>query len=391
MSPAGRPPLDIGKHGRFNVKEIAPKVWVARCRYRGADGKTRPVQRQGPSQQKAIANLQDALDRQPSYTGSEITADTLVSIAADAWFESLDREVAQDLKSPETVRVYRSIWTNHMLPALGGLRCREATTPRLNGFLVALGRTVKPGQRKTAKNILSGLAGFIVRQGALDVNPVREVERISSGEQKQVRAMTLEEIARWLRFLEADEDAGKKDLYDLTLIMLATGCRISEALAIQIETDVDVTAGTILLDHRTRPVKGQGVLRVKRRGNKGEGVLLRVPSWAVTVCKRRKLRFGGAGPLFPSTTDTYRDPTNVLHAIAKARDAAGLGWVTSHSYRKTVATFLDRADLEPREIAAQLAHANEATTRRFYIAPRPSSGRAAEVLEVFDPAKIRGN
>src|SRR2546430_3950985 len=135
MSPAGRPRLPIGSHGNIKVTEIAPGVWKARCRFRDADGHTRPVQRQGKSRQDARNNIQDALRNRPSFADSEITSETPLSVVAESWFESLERAVAQDLLSPATVATYRSNWRTHMLGAIGELLCREATTPCLNRFM----------------------------------------------------------------------------------------------------------------------------------------------------------------------------------------------------------------------------------------------------------------
>jgi integrase len=56
-------------------------------------------------------------------------------------------------------------------------------------------------------------------------------------------------------------------------------------------------------------------------------------------------------------------------------------WVTSHTFRKTVATRLDEAGLTPRQVADQLGHANPSMTLDVYFGRQVVSAEAARVLE----------
>jgi integrase len=55
--------------------------------------------------------------------------------------------------------------------------------------------------------------------------------------------------------------------------------------------------------------------------------------------------------------------------------------VTTHSFRKTVATALDRADLSARDIADYLGHENPSITQDVYMAKNTGGDRAALALE----------
>ncbi|WP_457144884.1 hypothetical protein [Mycobacterium sp. URHB0021] len=46
---AGRPTLRIGQHGEIVREHLGGGVWLARPRFRDADGVTRRVQRVGPA------------------------------------------------------------------------------------------------------------------------------------------------------------------------------------------------------------------------------------------------------------------------------------------------------------------------------------------------------
>ena len=65
---------------------------------------------------------------------------------------------------------------------------------------------------------------------------------------------------------------------------------------------------------------------------------------------------------------------------------AGFDGVTSHYFRKTVATLMDEAGLSARSAADQLAHAKRSLTADIYMGCKKRATGAAEVLEdLFQP------
>jgi len=55
-------------------------------------------------------------------------------------------------------------------------------------------------------------------------------------------------------------------------------------------------------------------------------------------------------------------------------------WVTSHTFRKTVATRLDEAGFTARQVADQLGHANPSMTLDVYFGRHVVSAATADVL-----------
>ncbi len=53
-------------------------------------------------------------------------------------------------------------------------------------------------------------------------------------------------------------------------------------------------------------------------------------------------------PVFPAPLGGWRDPSNTQADLRDAFVAAGFDWVTSHVFRKTVATLMDQAGLSSR-------------------------------------------
>jgi integrase len=65
-----------------------------------------------------------------------------------------------------------------------------------------------------------------------------------------------------------------------------------------------------------------------------------------------------------------RDPSNTQADLRTALDRVGYPWVTSHVFRRTVASRLDDAGFSIRHIADQLGHTRPSTTLDYYLGRR---------------------
>lgn len=98
---------------------------------------------------------------------------------------------------------------------------------------------------------------------------------------------------------------------------------------------------------------GVGLLRLPstKSGKRGER-LIPVPSWAMTVLKRRRLAIGSqVQPVFPDSLGGWRDPSNVRRVWREVRHEAAMDGLVSHTLRKTVASFLDDGNVSTRKIS----------------------------------------
>ena len=94
-----------------------------------------------------------------------------------------------------------------------------------------------------------------------------------------------------------------------------------------------------------------------------------LPKFAVSVLQARRSRefLGQQRFIFPSTVGTLRDPNNLGKQWRKVRDDLGVPEVTSHSFRKTIATLIDDEGLSARIGADQLGHSNVSMTQDRYM------------------------
>jgi len=164
-------------------------------------------------------------------------------------------------------------------------------------------------------------------------------------------------------------------------MMLATGLRIGETAAITWDA-VDVDEATVEVRGTVVRIKGEGLsIKLKPKGVRGWRKL-ELPSWTVEMLRgRRPPDARAADPVFAARLGGLRDPSNTNADLRQAFDAAGYPWVTSHVYRKTVATLMDVAGLSARAAADQLGHRKISMTQDNYMGRGVARTGPAKVME----------
>ena len=394
-----RKPLAIGTYGSINVKEVGPKKFRASARYRDQDGITRPIQAFGVSAAKAERALKDALVDRTAPSGGDIDREMRLTQLADLW---LDELAVENRVSRQTLETYRddvgpssNAATVTVKAGLGNLRIHETTTSRVDRFLKSVA-VEHPAKARRLKVILSGMLGMAVRHDAIQANPVRETANIR-GTKSDPRALTLDELAAlrsrvklWQSGAQMPEDdharqkggrARNQDLMDFVDIMLASGARIGEVLAIRwTDCDLGQQPARLTVNGTVIRIPKQGLTRQSfPKGKKPRIVLL--PQFATDTLMRLKMN---ALPnewdvIFPSSRGTLRDPHNLRRMWREARGSE-FAWVTPHSFRRTVATLVDR-EHGSKAAAAQLGHSGTAITEKHYI---EKASEAPDLTHILD-------
>jgi hypothetical protein len=144
-----------------------------------------------------------------------------------------------------------------------------------------------------------------------------------------------------------------------------------------------IRAGTISVTGKVVRVAGKGLVRVPETKTAAGRRTLVLPSWAVdTLRDRRGLPYlGEQTMMFPSTAGTWRDPDNFGRQWRQVRDELGAVGVTSHSFRKSMATLIDDGGLSARIGADHLGHAQVSMTQNVYMSRGRVHPQVAELLE----------
>jgi integrase len=261
-------------------------------------------------------------------------------------------------------------------------------------FLRAVEARYGASVAKMTKTVLSNICGFATRRDAMPRNPVKDTSSISVKPKVRPKALSLQAARQLRTFLTYDDRAIRRDVVDLVDIMLATGVRIGEALALVWDA-VDLETATVEIRGTVIRIRGEGlIIKAEPKTEAGFRTLI-LPSWCVAGLVARcwsldqnALRPASAaggfagGLLFPSLAGTLRDPTNVDDMLKDAFEFAGES-MTSHKLRKTAATILDAAKLSARQIADQLGHATPSLTQDVYMGRGELNPAAAEALEAL--------
>lgn len=389
----GRPPLPLGESGNIKLTEQPGGGWQALCRYRDRDGVTRRVKAFGPSKPKARNTLKEKLNRR-NWRGSESLApDKKVSQLADAWLPTVD-------KSPGTKDTYQQAVDTHIKPLMGEVRIWEVSTGRVEMFLseVTEGRVTPngrrvggPGAAKTCRTVLRLMFSMAVRHDAIPANPVTDLIRDASSS-KEARALSVEsfkalreQVVRW----QADGKMGPErspDMLDKVDLLIATGVRPGELLAFRWEdVHLDAAPPTVEVTGTVRQTSESGLHRQEFPKSRTSGRVIPLPAFAAVMLARRLEEYDPAanplGLVFPSRAGTVISPGNFRRQWREAR-GEGFDWVTPSSFRKTVATLIDR-ELGSKRASEQLGHSSDTVTRKHYIQRNRMVPDSTGILEQF--------
>jgi len=351
-------------------------MWRARTRFRFADGRSRQVERHAPSRAKAVTALKNALTSIEETQGGELKSTTRLKDLG-ARFLAGKRELG---RSEGTLETYGYAVNAHIAPRIGDLAIVEATPERLQRFLNAIEKESGPGAAKNCRSALSGMLGMAVRNGALAHNPVRELERVSQRAKKGTTAIPLEELSTFLDRVRADEYLNYCDTVDLIVFMIASGWRIAETCALDVRS-IDFKAGTATVEAQHVRVKGRGIVRQPFGKTDAAARTTYLPQATMDLLRRRHERLrADTSLIFPNRLRRPRDPSNTQAEIRARREDLGYPELSTHAFRKTAATILDRAGLSATEIADYLGHENPSLTQDVYMNTLKGSGKAASVL-----------
>lgn len=391
----GRPRLPLNTWGEIRTERSDGGKYYAYAKYRDADGQTRRYMRSGDSTSKAKNALTSFFADRAGNARGEIHGGTTLDTLGKEFLDNIAKEVAHGAKSPNTEKAYRSAWENRIQPALGGVTVREMTVRQCDNLFVTLRETLGYDQVKIVRSVLSGVMGIAVHYDAIPVNPVTQARDIPRERRKKVRALEPEEaVDLWEKLVALSRTPGEHSnnrryrpsqvepwIPDLVLFMLGTGARIGQALATQWNW-LNLDQATAEIGPNVIRVAGDG-LRLNWGTTKTRDLELDLPDSVAEMLRIRQEAdtYQPMGPVFADTFGGYLDPSNTSRALKRALKLAEYGWVTSHIFRKTVATVLDDAGLSGRHVADQLGHAKVSMTQDVYMSRTARNPKAKEALD----------
>jgi integrase len=373
-----RPPLPLETMGEIRdyVHNGTP---AAIAYYRDSDGRRRRMMRTGKSKTAARNNLKAAIRERMGVIDDDelLSPESPLRTLAKQWYVE---KSAEGLKQG-TLRTYKVSLEGHLVPELGDIRLYEATVPRIDRYLKALTRSSGTGSATTARVVLKGMFALAVRHGAMKANPVDGTAAVTVKRARPVAPDKAQVIGIRSRFYEWDNTLDGRDRPKITRLLEAadmltgTGIRTGELLALKWE-DIDLLDCTVTI-RRTVATDEEGRAFVQEIPKTDDSVrTLILPTHLVQMLGRRVRE---SEFVFPSTTGTFWHPSNFRARWREALKGTEYAGTTPRSFRKLVATTLQRA-LGSRAAGDQLGHASERTTEQHYIMPT-RQGPATQVLD----------
>lgn len=252
-------------------------------------------------------------------------------------------------------------------------------TRTIQAMVNHLATTTSPSVARHAEASLSSILRDLFAREIIDAIPTRPV--LPSPSAGRDRFLTVAEADRLLAAAVADDLERQRSLMGpLLAVVLATGCRISEALAL--------TWGTSGLD-----LEGaHPMITILRETTKSDAGARRIgieEEFAAILRAHRRSSEGKPGDLVFSGRNgaPLTRSGRVRSGLQRVSAAAGLEGTGFHLLRHSQGSWLSAAGETATEIAARLGHADPAFTLRRYVHANPD--RVAETPKALAALRRR--
>ena len=371
-----------GTYGSINTKQTPSGAWRARTILRGYDGIYYDIEKHGASAADAERRLKAEIADRQQASGSELIKPTTTFADLVAFWLG-DLATRDDGPSGASIAKYRTTLT-HLVTSMGGLRIREVTPGLVDSKIKEL---PSADMRRKCRSHLVNMFDLAMIHQAAQTNPVLATTRHKRKDQvvEDIPMETLEQIREAVQKWMNKKRSGPKhtdDLADIVELLLATGSRIGEILALRWEDcDLNTKRPTITITGSIRYEKGKGNFRDTPKTKASVRTFV-LPSFAAQLLRRRRIAQppNPLGAVFCTRNGTWHQLSNMQRRWRGLRAEAELDWVKFHSFRRTVATQIDAA-VDADAAARQLGHASKQVTEKHYINRAPTIVDLSGVIE----------
>lgn len=335
----------------------------------------------GRTEREARKKLRE-LQRQMDTTGAlPNPGRRTVADLIDAWLTSAPLK-------PATVAQYRLFFDTYARPVLGNTRLANVTP----GMVQRLYADLTPAVGARVHALLHRAFAVAVLWHWLPTNPC---DRVLKPAYKPTRK-TLWTRAELDTFLEGTADHWLQPLWAL---LLGTGCRLGEALALRWD---DIGLGVaVTIEGTLHRLGGEWVVSDPKTPSATRTVIL--PPTVTDALQRQKAqqdawqeaageRWQGDGFVFTGETGKPLFASTVQHAMKRECERLGLPPVTPHGLRHLHASLLLGEGVPVTAVSARLGHANPNVTMQIYAhALSGQDGQAAQAIgRVLAESESRG-
>lgn len=305
------------------------------------------------------------------------------------WWESYKNTI-----KPNSQQSMEGIVRLHILPVFGDYKLDKLTTPIIQQQVNKWADKANKGEKGAYVNysFLNNINRRILQYGVtmqvIQHNPARDViiPRKQQNKEHKVKFFSNQELKQFLDYLEDLDQSSYENFFDYVLYktLLASGCRIGEALALE-WSDIDLKKGTISISktlnryQETNTPKSKAGLRE-----------IDIDKATVSLLKQYKKRqqvqswqLGRSeGIVFTPFTTKYAYACLLRKRLQSHFKAAGVPDISFHGFRHTHATIMLYAGIEAKDLQYRLGHSNISMTLNTYVhATKEGAKKAVSIFE----------
>ena len=305
------------------------------------------------------------------------------------WWESYKNTI-----KPNSQQSMEGIVRLHILPVFGDYKLDKLTTPIIQQQVNKWADKANKGEKGAYANysFLNNINRRILQYGVtmqvIQHNPARDViiPRKQQNKEHKVKFFSNQELKQFLDYLEDLDQSSYENFFDYVLYktLLASGCRIGEALALE-WSDIDLKKGIISISktlnryQETNTPKSKAGLRE-----------IDIDKATVSLLKQYKKRqqvqswqLGRSeGIVFTPFSTKYAYACLLRKRLQSHFKAAGVPDISFHGFRHTHATIMLYAGIEAKDLQYRLGHSNISITLNTYVhATKEGAKKAVSIFE----------
>ena len=314
---------------------------------------------------------------------------TTYSELVSLWWESYKNTI-----KPNSQQTMEGIVRIHILPVFGDYKLEKLTTPIIQQQVNKWADKANKGEKGAYANysFLNNINRRILQYGvtmqAIKHNPARDViiPRKQQNKEHKVKFFSNQELKQFLSYLDNLDLSSYENLFDYVLYktLLASGCRIGEALALE-WSDIDLKKGIISISKTLNRYQ-------ETNTPKSKAGLREVDIDTATVAllkeykKRQQIQAWQLGRsvsiVFTPFTTKYAYACLLRKRLQGHFKNAGVPDVSFHGFRHTHATIMLYAGIEAKDLQYRLGHSNISMTLNTYVhATKEGAKKAVSIFE----------
>lgn len=319
------------------------------------------------------------------YTVTKVVPIKNYQELAELWLENYQLTV-----KPQTFIATKRMLYNHLIPIFGTMKVDKLTVSYIQRFINDLSNQLV--HYGVVHSINRRVLQYGVSLQLLPFNPARDVmlPKVPKKENKAIKFIDPEDLKALMAYMEKLANKKFSYFFDYVLysVLLATGCRFGEVVALE-WSDIDLENGTIsITKNYSRLLKLIGTPKSKA------GVrVISIDKKTINLLRlyknRQRQLFIETGTrvsavVFSTPLKEYQNMATRQESLDRRITEVGIPRFTFHAFRHTHASLLLNAGISYKELQYRLGHATLAMTMDIY--GHLSMDKEKEAVSYFEKA-----